>query len=270
MEGMEIAGVNVSTASLVGPFRNIMSFFTFVQSATSSAVEQEDCMLSMEIVHLRFSRWGAAVKLSDEVANRKDLHAAVRNREHVSAAKEYLAQIASKLESIPLIISDRNTDDEVRTVVDNVQSTSEVLIQRMRDLADSRQCKAKTLGKVRWHVLLEKIRNKSFRRQCKLSNAKASWVFGKDDKFKITNLTNELAGLVGQLEALIPGESAIATFCCNEEVKLVLREAQPGSPQLSQLKLSIAGLDPHLRKAFSRREGDTNPRAAQPNEQGFI
>jgi hypothetical protein len=270
MEGMEIAGVNVSIASLVGPFRNIMSFFTFVQSARSSAIDQEDCMLSMEVVHLRFSRWGAAVKLSGEVAHLKDLHAAVRNRDHVSAAKEVLAQIASKLESIPQITTDRNIDDEVRTPVNNDQITSEVLIQRMRDLSDARQCKAKTLRKVRWHVLLEKILNKSFRRQCKLSNAKASWVFGKDDKFKITDLTNELAGLVGELEALIPGEDAITTFCCNEEVGLLLREAQPGSPQLSQLKLSIAGLDPHLRKAFSRREGDTNPRAAQPNEQGFI
>lgn len=75
---------------------------------------------------------------------------------------------------------------------------------------------------------------------------------------------------MGELEALIPGEIAITTFCCNEEVRLLLREAQPGSPQLSQQKLSIAGLDPHLRKAFSRREGDTNARAAQPNEQGFL
>lgn len=41
MEGLEITCVDVSVAPLVGPFRNIMAFFTSFQGARSSALELE-------------------------------------------------------------------------------------------------------------------------------------------------------------------------------------------------------------------------------------
>lgn len=40
----------------------------------------------------------------------------------------------------------------------------------------------KTVQKVRWHLMLEKIRDKSFRRQYRLGAAKANWIFSKEDK----------------------------------------------------------------------------------------
>lgn len=162
MEGLEVTGVDVSVVSLIGPFRNIMAFFTSFQIARSSALGLEENALAMEILHLRYSRWGAAVKLSGEVANLRELHAAVRNQEDVSEAKEVLARIASHFEDTAKITTGRKIESVVSTATGSHSTTSEVLTQRMRELADSRQCKTETVQKVRWHLMLEKIRNKSF------------------------------------------------------------------------------------------------------------
>lgn len=48
--------------------------------------------------------------------------------------------------------------------------------------------------------MFEKIRHKSFRHQCKLSAAKGKWIFCKEDRTKITELTDELAKLMDELE----------------------------------------------------------------------
>ena len=100
--------LDVSVVSLVGPFRNIMAFFTSFQIARPSALEPEENALAMEILHLRYSRWGPlAVKLSGEVANLKELHAAVRNQEDVSEAKVVLARSARHFEDIAKITTGR-------------------------------------------------------------------------------------------------------------------------------------------------------------------
>jgi len=128
----------------------------------------------MEILHLRLSRWGAALKLSGEVASLKEPHAAVRYRTDVAAAKEVLARIASHFGDIAKITTGRRVESVVSTATGSLSTTSEALIQRMRDLAHSRQCKVKSLSKVHWYLMLEKIRNKSFRRQCRLAAANAN------------------------------------------------------------------------------------------------
>ena len=107
MEGLEVTGVDVSVVSLIGPFRNIRSFFTSFKNARSSASELKENILAVEILHLRFSRWGAAVKLSGEVANPKVLHTAARNRTDISEAKGLLAQIASHFEDTARITTGR-------------------------------------------------------------------------------------------------------------------------------------------------------------------
>lgn len=109
LNGREITGLDASTASLIGPFRNIMAFFTYVQSALSSAYELEENVLEMEILHLRFSRWGAGARLTGEVTHLREIHAAVRCVEDIPAAKVILAQIASRLEEAAKITKDRNT-----------------------------------------------------------------------------------------------------------------------------------------------------------------
>lgn len=48
--------------------------------------------------------------------------------------------------------------------------------------------------------MFEKIRHKSFRRQWNFSAAKAKRIFCKEDRTKITELTDELAKLVDELE----------------------------------------------------------------------
>lgn len=107
MEGMEVTGVDASVVPLIGPFRNIMTLFTSFRIARSSVLELEENILAMRVLHLRFSRWGAAVKLSGEVVNLKGLHAAVRSRTDAAAAKEVLAQIASRFEDIAKITTSR-------------------------------------------------------------------------------------------------------------------------------------------------------------------
>lgn len=270
MAGMELKGVDASIASLAGPFRNIMSFFTYIQSASSCAYELEDCMLSIGILHLRFSRWGAAIKLSSEVTNIKDLHAAVRKRKDVSTAREKLAEMASEFESIARITKDQETEEDDTSATDNQPMTSGGLIQQMRQLTDARRCKAETLHKVRWYTVLEKICHRSFRRQCRLSAANVAWFFCKEDKLELTKRTNELAKLIGQLEKLIPGESGITTSCCNEEVALLVREAPSDSQQRSQLKRAMAGLDPILERAMARSEDGTSPSVLPVNQNGFF
>jgi hypothetical protein len=270
MEGRENTGVDVSVVPLIGPFRNIMGFFTSFQCARSSALELEKNILAMEILHLRFSRWGAALKLSGEVANPKELHAAVRYRTDVEAAKEVLARIASRFEDIAKITAGRKFESLVSTATGSHSTTSEALIQRMRELADTRQCKIKPLSKVHWYLMLERIRKKSFRRQWKLGTAKANWIFSKEDKPKITKLAKELAKLMDGLEDYVSGDDTIIRSCYDEEVSKILLAAPPGSPQLSSLRNALLQRDGRLQEAIAHRERGTvagNPRV---DENGFF
>lgn len=224
----------------------------------------------MEILHLRFSRWGAAVKLSGEVANPKELHTAVRNRTDISEAKGLLAQITSHFEDIARITTGRKVEDVVTRATDNEWMTCGTLVQRMRDLAHPRQCKTKTLRKVRRYLMLEKICSKSFRRQCKLSSGKASFIFCKEDKSKIAELTDVLAELMDDLEDYFSGNATVTRSCWDEEVSKILLEAPPGSLQLSLLKNTLLWRDFRLEEAIAQRQqGDIegNPRV---DENGFI
>lgn len=143
-------------------------------------------------------------------------------------------------------------------------------MQQMSELASSRQCTASTLHKVKWHLRLERPRDSSFRRQCKLATANIKWVYCKDNTLKLAKLSNDLSRLMGSLEVLVPGDDTIMRSCCNEEVSLVLREAPPGSPQLSLLKRAMPGLNERLLEAISRREEGVVAGTPQIDERGFI
>lgn len=271
---MENNGVDVSIASLVGPFRNIMSFFTRIRSAEASTRQLEDhpegCMVPIVILHLRFARWGAALKLAEEVMSLEDLHVAIRSRENVSTAKEKLASMANEFESIAKITRGRVNEEGNASATDNYQMTSRVLIQRIRGLADSRQCKSKTLRQVRWHLMLQKVCHGSFRRQCKLSATRVNWIFRDEDESTLTGLIRKLSTLISELEKLIPGDGSIATSCCEEEKLMLLPLAQPDSVQLSQLKLSVAKFDARLERAMGWGRYGTSPRPLQVNKNGFF
>jgi hypothetical protein len=270
MDGREITGVDVSVVPLIGSFRNIMAFFTSFQGARSSALELEKNILAMEILHLRFSRWGAALKFSGGVANPKELHAAVRYRTDVAAAKEVLARIASRFEDIAKITKGRKVESVVSTATGSYSTTSEALIQRMRELAHSRQCKANPLSKVHWYLMLERIRKKSFRRQCRLATAKANWIFSKEDKSRIAKLAKELAELMDSLEDYVSGDDTIIRSCYDEEVSKVLLVAPPGSPQLSSLRNALLRRDDRLQEAIAHRERGTVAGNPLVNENGFF
>jgi len=158
MDDMETTGVDVSIASLAGSYRNIMSFFTRIRSAKYSTYklenQQENPMVSIGILHLRFARWGAAVKLSGGIASLKELHVAVKSRESVPEAKGKLASIANELERISKITIGRTHEEGDASATANNSMTSRILIQKIREIADSRKCKDKTLDKVRWHLML--------------------------------------------------------------------------------------------------------------------
>lgn len=270
MDGREITRVDVSVVPLIGSFRNIMAFFTSFQGARSSALELEKNILAMEILHLRFSRWGAALKFSGEVDSLKELRAAVRYRTDVEAAKEVLARIASRFEDIAKITTGRKSESVVSTATGSHSTTSEVLIQRMRELADTRQCKIKPLSKVHWYLMLERIRKKSFRRQWKLGTAKANCIFSKEDKSKIAKLTDDLAGLMDDLEQYISGDVTITRSCYDEEVSKILLEAPPGSSQLILLKNALLRHDSRLQEAIAHRGRGTVARNPRVDENGFF
>jgi hypothetical protein len=270
----EITGVDANIASLVGPFRNIMSFFGRIRSAKASTHRLEDhpdgLMVPIGILHLRFARWGAALNLAEEVMSLEDLHAALRSREDVSTAKEKLALMANEFESIAKITRGRGSEEGNASATDDYPMTSRVLIQRIRGLADSRQCKTKTLRQVRWHLMLQKICHRSFRRHCKLSAAKGNWNFRDEDESTLTGLINELSSLIGQLEELVPGDGSIATSCCEEENAMLLPLAQPDSVQRHQLILATGRFDTRLERGMGLRRDGTSPSALHFNENGFF
>lgn len=148
--------------------------------------------------------------------------------------------------------------------------TYELLVQRMRDLAKSRQCMVKAFSTVRWYLVLENIRHNPFRRQGKLSAGKTNWIFYKEDKSNITQLTKELVELMDELERRIPGDDTIMRSCCNEEVSMILLEAPPDSPQLFLLKNALLWRDIRLQEAIARRERGSVARDPRVDENGLI
>jgi hypothetical protein len=265
MDDMEMPGVDASIASLVGPFQNIMSFFTHIRSAKRPTPELQERMVSIGILHLRFSRWGAAINLCDKITNLKDLHAAVQEWGDVSRAKTKLASIANELERFSTRTRGRSSWEGVASSM-----TSGVLIQEIRQLADSRQCKAKTLRKVVLYLIFEKICHRSFRRQCKLGAAKVNWVFCEADEDDLDTLAIRLSRLIGELEGLIPGKNSIITSCYDKELTWLLPEAPSGSQQLSQLIPAMRRFDARFERARRRREEGASPRVPQLREDGFL
>lgn len=274
MDGMETTGVDVSIAPLVGSYRNIMSFFTRIRSAKLSTYkledQQESPMVFIGILHLRFARWGAAVKLSEGIASLKELNVAVKRRDSVPEAKDKLALMANELERISKITIGRTNEEGDASATANKSMTSRALIQKIRQIADSRQCKDKTLDKARWHLMLQKIRHGSFRRQCRLSAAERNWIFRDEDVFTLDGLISMLSNLIGELEELIPGDQLIRTSCCEEEVTMLRPMGQPDSMQRSQLIVSMGKFDRRLERAMGWRKDGNRPRALQVNENGFF
>lgn len=246
---MEVAGLIVGIASLIGLFENAMTFFTYVQSAGSSAEDSEYCMVRLELLHLRLSRWRAAVGLSEEVGELKDLQARALAKEDVSAAKKVLSQIASRFEDVAKITARAGSQKMIAEASEDNSDDQETLLQSMRRISSSRQCQPSTLEKSKWILLFEKIRHKSFRRQCELSAAKVKWVlYGKD---KLVSLIGDLATLISELEDIFPRDIALFEPLRDRDAAQLVRLERRDPSHFSLLKYAMAELDAKLEETIA-------------------
>ena len=163
---------------LLYPFDNVMTLFTYIDKVAFLSVDVNRDMLSLELLRLRFSRWGAGIVLSDEVVDLKKLCANVRKKD-VSTAKDELARMVQCFEDFAKTTNDEDVEGEVSDPPGSDASNRKVLVATMRALSDSRQCKDKTLRRAKPNFLLRKFFDKEFRRQCTLCSANLKWIVAK-------------------------------------------------------------------------------------------
>jgi len=249
---MKVAGITISMVSLVGRFENVMKLFTHVNIVDLPASDLGESMLRLAVLRLWFARWGAAIGMSGNVTHLKQLGDEVQNFEDISKARDLLDQIASRFEDLANITRDHEVEARANQAPNDDSRDQATLIDRMRRIWKSYRCKPDTLKKAKWLFIFERIRHRSFRRQCKLSEAQVTWVM--DEKDKLKELNHDLSDMMRQLHDLFPEFLARRKELYEREARWLLRQDWLTPSLLYSLKCATVGFDVVLCDAIVKQE----------------
>jgi hypothetical protein len=161
---MADAGVIIGSLALASLFNTCIECFEYVQLGKRFGSDYETYLLKLDIVRLRLSRWGEAVNITgDRPASKSLSHVSGQDAE---TAKNLLGKFANAFQEVEALSNKfRLKSKPEDLLVDNKVGdlTTQVLHEKMRDLARRRQKRTDFAKKTAWalyeHKHFEKLLN---------------------------------------------------------------------------------------------------------------
>jgi hypothetical protein len=197
----EAFGIFAGAAGLAGLFTNCVRCFEYVQFGRKFGKDYETCLVKLDIVRLRLSRWGVSVGLVAEPAEPRRStivpQIAVSNSE-VELVETILGQIVDAFDEV------RAMSIKFKMKVQNSNS------------ADLLLCDPNTDLEPRFRDLHLKTRNTALRRQKGTTFVqKAAWALYEKKKFD--RLIEDVTGFMDTLERAFPGTRERQEALCIQE-----------------------------------------------------
>ena len=198
----EAFGIFAGAAGLAGLFTPCVECFEYVQFARKFGKDYETCLVKLDVVRLRLSRWGVSVGLvadpSEPRPSTLGSQARVSDAE-LELVKSILGQIVDAFDEV------RAMSTMFQAKVNASGSSELVLYDSNTDLEP------------KFRSLHLKTRNAAVRRQ-KGTNflQKAAWALYEKKKFD--RLIEDVTGFVGTLEQEFPGARERQEALCVQEV----------------------------------------------------
>ncbi|KAH8597783.1 prion-inhibition and propagation-domain-containing protein [Bisporella sp. PMI_857] len=200
----EIFGVVTGVAGLAGVFTSCVDCFEYVQFARSFGKDYERSILKLDIVRLRFTRWGQAVGVYIDGKMVRD-----PQRQYIAATPDQLELCRDILDQIEDIFNDsERVSTRFKTKAEKAGKDDQLAIWdpavdlpdqprsvhvKTRDIAKKRQKGTNVLQKISWALY---------------------------EKSKFDRLIEDVSGLVDSLETVFPPEVLeLATVICQTEVE---------------------------------------------------
>ncbi|KAL9615269.1 MAG: hypothetical protein Q9167_000240 [Letrouitia subvulpina] len=227
---MEPVGLGIGIAGLAGTLSACIDCFEYIQLGRQFGQDYGKCLLKLDTVKLRISRWGAAMGLGSEPKLKPQLSV---SSEEIRLAQSLLEQILESFKDAERIserfkkhtsIQDANSNELlVYNLASDMGSDYQRLHLTVRELAYKRQ-KGTSIGK------------------------KAAWVLYEKRRFE--GMIEEVNGFTSQLVDLFPAAQDDQRAQCKAEVSTINK-----SQDLTLLN-NVACQDDHMLSAEIIRELD--------------
>jgi hypothetical protein len=209
------AGLAISIVTLATTFDSVINCFEYIYLGKTFGVAFEDCALRLGNARLRLSRWGEAVGLNQVDQDTTSLKDTKLSEENIPKAEERLGFILNEIEKVKKL-SGKFDQSLVSSPETNLSSTALSLVQKMRQLAKSRQNRLSTPNKVKWAIY---------------------------DRKHFDSMIEKIGHHAEALSDLFPPEKDLEKALCDNET-LALTES------LKMLKEAIVSQDEKLAKAL--------------------
>jgi hypothetical protein len=204
---------------IAGLFQAAMTCFTCVRIAKSSGSDLQTYMVRLVLLHVKLSRWGEAIGLTEEVHDVCSLKTGLTNSPNIETVESVLKQIRALFENAGKTAPDSNDRPGSDTGhYDN-------LIKGMRNITVHRQRKLDIVEKVKWCL------------------------YAKEE---LAGLVENLDKLISDLCDLFPSSDDITSQLCDEEASQLLDRGRIQPASLTLLEEVTAQQDPKLAEAVER------------------
>jgi len=200
----EVFGIVAGAAGLAGLFTPCVDCFEYIQFGRHFGKDYERCLVKLDIIRLRLTRWGQAVGVYDD-----QTQAGVATQHRIVATDEELQQCASILQQIQDLFEEaESTSISFRTKSEKAKRTEEIALYQPDSDLDARYRSVHLTSRV---IAKKRQKGTNFLQ-------KVSWALYNKKKFD--RLVEDLTGFIDALETVFPAEVAqLQAVICKGEVE---------------------------------------------------
>ena len=220
---MEPVSLAVSIASLAPLFQTALDCFQYVQLGKSFSTDFQTCLLQLDNIQLRLSRWGQAIGIGADTESTLSLSGTSISPEDQRRAETILGHVISLFkdaESVSRRLEGKSSDVQQMQAHESLEGVIASLHKRMRGICLRRQGKTSIDTKTKWAL---------------------------HERDHLIHLIESVQTLVTDLIDLFPSTEKRERIFCDEEVAELRDESE--LPVL----IEVAGkLDQPLKEAIER------------------
>jgi hypothetical protein len=151
----EFAGLSIGSVALAGLFNNCVDTFHYIQLGRNFGNDYESCLVKLDVVKLRFLRWGELITVQDGVESQNLRSAASPQGEEI--AERLLGQILSIFERAKQTSQTFQTIGKPKELIadtqpqrGNLAALHDHLQNKIQKRCRERQKNIKLTAKVKW------------------------------------------------------------------------------------------------------------------------
>jgi hypothetical protein len=210
---------------IIGLFQTAATCFTCVRIVKSSGSDLQIYMLRLVLVHLRLSRWGKLVGLTEKADDVRSLKTGIFDPQNIEIAESLLERIVVLFKA-----TEKTTSDSSKTPKSDT-GDDDNLIKQIRNISIHRQRKLDIVEKVKWCLYARK---------------------------EMASLIENLEKLIGDLYDLSPLGADIMSQICDEEASQLIDRDSLDPESMTLLEKAAAQHDTELAEAIERRKAQVS------------